>query len=192
LIESWGREWEAFNKKDISNIQKGEILRRIRNRHNSSYTRTATAIDAMWRELFNAYRETIRAKSKTGQHTPSPKDLDLELLEAMATFLDGDPASEPVFEVDSLGPVGGEKAKSAGKDGDDCDDIGNEQKKKQKGGDNKYSVMKEMKDSTESFMNSTLENRKETMSLLRENTEIMRRNADTLDKLVSFLINSEK
>lgn len=189
LIESWANEWKAYNVKGISNQRKSEIWKRIVDRHNRRYKRTKPAIDDMWRDLLHQYRATKRAKNHTGDHTPSPKDLDIDLYNAINEFMQGDPTVEPVFELDALGSVTGGGVKLEDKD-DDGDDGGESKGKKKKQRPN--SVIEEVAIETASYLKESLQERKKMMAILEQSSEAMKKNSDTLEKLVNFFVNNSK
>jgi len=182
LIESWGIYWDEYNNKILSNQRKGEINKMIVDRHSQRYNRTKGAIEDKWRDLYSAYRDTIREANKTGQHTPSIKDLEEDLLDAIRTFVDGDPASEPKYEVDSLGCPGGEVGIVALEEhpgGEvDVEKPMKEERKPKKA--NHADIMKEMKESTEAYLKDSNEHR-------REMTNILKKNSDMMEQLVKFL-----
>jgi hypothetical protein len=134
-----------------------------------------------WRELQGSYRSTLRETISTGQHTPSAQDLEPEFMAAMGEFLQGDPLSEPVFEVDALGPVGGESGK---RENDEVlDDLSGRVAKKARAGTSSL-VIKELKESTESYMKESAKHREKM-------TSILEKNSDLLAQLVNFITKKE-
>jgi hypothetical protein len=99
---------------------------------------------------------------------------------AMGEFLQGDPLSEPIFEVDTLGPVGGESGKRGN---DELDDLPGAVGKKARLGSSSL-VVKELKESTESYMKDSAKHREKM-------TSILEKNSDLLAQLVNFITKKE-
>ena len=144
------------------------------------YNRSRESVLRQWRELQGSYRSTLREASFTGQHTPSAQDLEPEFMAAMAEFLQGDPLSEPMFEMDTLGPVGGVSAK---RENNELDDLPGPAAKKTRVGSNSRMV-KELKETTESYMKESSKHREKI-------TTILEKNSDLLAQLVNFITKKE-
>lgn len=101
--------------------------------------------------------------------------MDPDLVEAMKVIFEGDPATEPVFEIDSLGA----KCGTIRWGRDEFEDEDNSSRPKKTKLSN-TGLVKGMKESTEEFMKKSSEQRDEL-------TCILNKNSDLLEKLVNHL-----